>query len=221
MDYYDGDTLVATDTFTTQCHVCGVPTEYLNGQRVDTRCEHEMGKEYDDPILTHNVQRLLRMPDGDFRDLVAEDVRGTRVEALRHDDVVDRWGEALTALYLHVEAQLSGVVGELDRETRGWRRAARTFQAGVAQRKQEHKRVNFERHQRRSEEARQAKAERIAAASTPKGPRKEKSGTKEERTLAGEVAIRRLITTHREEFDGYLAEALAALGVDEKRGSQS
>jgi hypothetical protein len=51
---------VAYNDFTGRCHVCGVLTEYVGGQRSDDRCGHRAGVEYDEAEYARvRVQRFL------------------------------------------------------------------------------------------------------------------------------------------------------------------
>ena len=189
-------------TFTATCHVCGVLIEYVEGQRVDTRCNHRMGVIYDLEPTDDDLDDLLDMSDRQFRQIVADEVRGEvrNAAALRHDDLLDRWGQALLDLTFDLDAQLSEKKHIKDPETRAWRRAALRFRGGVQVRREECKTLVKARNHAESEErAAEAHARRLARIA-------EKEARIAKHTPAVDRAIERLIQANRSEFSRYLIE---------------
>ena len=196
--------MVYTRDFTTTCHVCGVPTTYVDSERMDTRCEHVMGQIYEVTPSDSDVDDFLALNDDEFEFIVSSDAKrqATALDAacLRHDDVLDRWREALAVLHARVLSDLAANKGDMDPEVRRWRRTAMHFKASLTQRQQEAKQLITERN---IEEA----AARAGSRSAEKRAEKERR-----RTDPVERAKKRLIDAHLAEFQRYLSEEREALG---------
>jgi hypothetical protein len=188
------DEPVVYSDFTARCHVCGVLTEYVDGHRVDDRCPHRVGVIYDVKASEDDVDHLLDLDAHDFRRVVSDDAKGelqqTLAAALRHDDVLDRWDEALTGLLVDVNAQLAAKKG--DKAARGWRGAAMRYQSGLAERRKECKHLTADRNYEERTRKRHD------------GPSRRER--KEMSRPAGERAVERLIQAHKAEFHALLIE---------------
>lgn len=197
-------TTAYTPTFTATCHVCGVLTEYVDSKRVDGRCDHQAGVIYDIEPTDDDLDELLGMSDRTFSQVVADEVREEasprHAAALRDDELLDRWGQALLDLTFVLDAQLSEKKHIKDPETRAWRRAALRFRGGVQVRREECKLLTKERNKAESEQrAAEAHARRLRRI-------QEKEARIAKHTPAVDRALERLIGAHRGEFSRYLIE---------------
>lgn len=157
-----------------------------------------------------DLERLLSIPDIDFREIVAADARGEgdpgSRAGLRHRRILPRWRKMLGQLIADVNGQLSERSGDKSLEAHDWRKRAVGYRDSLMLRISECRRLRSEAHLElmARHDQRRAEAERAAASG---------ASVKELRRHAGEIAIDRLIKEHRAEFDGYLAEEYEALGL--------
>ncbi|PJN00830.1 hypothetical protein CG740_23280 [Streptomyces sp. CB01201] len=156
------------------------------------------------------VERLASLPDIDFREIVANDVRsdGDRAErgALRHPLNQRRWKRQLGELAADIETRMSARKGDSSLEAHDWRKRTTGYRNMIKIRVEECRRLRAEAHAEsvRKQDWRRRDAEIAAAAgATPK----------ELRVHAGEIAVGRLIEAHRDEFNRYCAEEYQALGL--------
>lgn len=157
------------------------------------------------------VERLIAIPDIDFREIVAADVRGEgdpeERAALRHRRNHKRWQQLLGQLMADVEQQLKERRSDKSLEGHDWRKKAIGYRDSLTIRVTECRRLRAEVHEElmRRGDSRRRDAETAAAmGATPK----------ELRAHAGELAVDRLIKAHREEFNRYLAEEYRAFGLE-------
>lgn len=154
------------------------------------------------------VDLLLDLDDEDFQDAVSREVKGQSdsrtAEALRHDDVLDRWHEMLTGLMLQVGSQVASRKGQYDTESKAWRGAALRFNASVVTRRKECKALLTERN----------REENVARWTIP--PPVPSANTKERRGIAGEIALQRLCDLHGDDFKRLLAEEYLRAGLPVK-----
>ncbi|WP_322501790.1 hypothetical protein TR631_33710 [Streptomyces rochei] len=158
----------------------------------------------------HVIERLVSIPDIDFREIVAADIRGAgdpdERAALRHRRNHRRWKEQLGELIADIETQLRDRRASPIPTDPEWRRRATAYRDRLVLRLTECRRLRAEAHEEemRRGDARRRDAERAAEmGATPKKLRAE----------AGEIAVDRLVTAHREEFERYLVEEYQALGL--------
>lgn len=158
----------------------------------------------------YDVEHLAGMPDIDFREIVARDVSGegelSQRAALRHHRNQLRWKRQLGQLMTDVEQQLNDRRHERTLAVHDWRKRALNYRDALIVRRSECKRLRAADHAHATvnQEHRRRDTEQAAAAG---------ASVKELRAAAGEIAIHRLITAHNAEFDEYLAEEYAALGI--------
>lgn len=159
----------------------------------------------------HVVERLNAIPDIDFREVVAADVRGEgdleERAALRHPRNQKRWQRQLGQLIGDIEQQLRDRRSDKSLTGHDWRKKANAHRESLTIRSTECRRLRAEVHEElmRRGDSRRRDAETAAAmGATPK----------ELRAHAGELAIHRLITEHREEFERYLTEEYRAFGLE-------
>lgn len=158
----------------------------------------------------HVVERLIAIPDIDFREIVAADVRsdGDPEEraALRHTRNLKRWQRQLGQLIADVEQQLRDRRGDKSLEGHDWRKRVTSHRDNLLLRATECRRLRAEAHaeMQRRHDYRRRDAEAAAA---------QGATAKELQRHAGELALQRLIAAHREEFNSYLREEYRALGL--------
>ena len=156
------------------------------------------------------IERLNSIPDIDFREIVAADVRSSgdldERAALRHRRNLKRWQRQLGELIRDIEQQLSDRRDDKTPAGSEWRRRGLEYRERLTQRVTECRRRRSEAHveSTRKQDFRRRDAE--TAASTG-------ATVKELQRHAGELALDRLIAAHRGEFNGYLAEEYRALGL--------
>lgn len=157
------------------------------------------------------IERLMAIPDIDFREIVAADVRGggdpEERAALRHRRILKRWQQHLGQLVSAVEQQLKERRGDKTLEGHDWRKKATAHRDMVTLRATECRRLRAEAHEERQrrDDSRRRDAETAAAMGAT---------WKELQRHAGELAVHRLITEHRAEFERYLVEEYRALGLE-------
>lgn len=157
------------------------------------------------------VERLMAIPDIDFREIVAADARGTgdpeERAALRHRRILKRWQRHLGQLMADVEQQLKERRGDKSLEGHDWRKKATGHRDSLILRATECRRLRAEAHEesQRRQDSRRRDAETAAAMGAT---------AKELRAHAGELAVHRLITEHRAEFERYLVEEYRAFGLE-------
>ncbi|MFE7116558.1 hypothetical protein ACFU99_14215 [Streptomyces sp. NPDC057654] len=157
-----------------------------------------------------DIEYLAILPDIDFREVVVADSAGdgelSQRAALRHPRNQVRWRKHLGQLIANVEAQLHERRGDPTLAAHDWTRRASAHRDTLQLRLTECKRLRAASH---AEEIARSDAYRrdgeVAAAAG--------ASVKELRALAGRAAIRRLILSHQAEFDAYLAEEYAHLGI--------
>lgn len=158
----------------------------------------------------HDIELLNAMPDIDFREIVVRDVDGqgdpSQRAALRHYRNQVRWKKQLGQLIGDVEAQLEARRTDTTLAGHDWAKRATNYRYALIVRLNECKRLRAEDHARTTvnQEHRRRDAEAAAAAGAT---------VKELRAAAGELAIQRLIQAHNPEFNDYLVEEYAALGI--------
>lgn len=157
------------------------------------------------------VERLISIPDIDFREIVAADVRGEgdpdERAALRHTRNLKRWQKHLGQLIADAEQQLRERRDDKSLAGHDWRKKVTGYRDSLLIRGTECRRLRAEAHEElmRRGDSRRRDAETAAAlGATPQ----------ELRTHAGELAVHRLITEHREEFERYLTEEYRAFGLE-------
>lgn len=159
---------------------------------------------------TADVQRLASLPDIDFREIVATDARGegnpVDRAALRNRINLTRWKKHLGQLNQDLEQQLAERRGDKSLTTHDWRKRAFGYRAAIALRASECRRLKAEAHadMTRNQGFRKHDIEIAMAAGAT---------IQELRRQAGDIAIHRLIEAHSPEFNGYLAETYADLGL--------
>jgi hypothetical protein len=157
------------------------------------------------------VERLMAIPDIDFREIVAADVRGggdgEERAALRHRRILKRWRQHLGQLTAEVEQQLKERRSDKSLEGHDWRKKATAHRDSLLLRATECRRLRAEAHEemQRRDDSRQRDAETAAAMGAT---------AKELQRHAGEIAVHRLITEHRAEFERYVVEEYRALGLE-------
>jgi hypothetical protein len=158
----------------------------------------------------HDIEFLNAMPDIDFREIVVHDVSNqgdpSQRAALRHPRNQIRWKRQLGQLIGDIEAQLKERRGDKSLAGHDWTKRATGYRDSLIVRLAECKRLRAADHAHAivNQEHRRRDAEVAAAAG---------ASVKELRAAAGEIAVQRLITAHHAEFDDYLAEEYAALGI--------
>lgn len=157
------------------------------------------------------VERLMAIPDIDFREIVAADVRGDgdpeERAALRHRRIHKRWRQHLGQLMSDIEQQLKDRRGDKSLEGYDWRKKATAHRDNLILRTTECRRLRAEAHEdmQRRDDSRRRDAETAAAMGATR---------KELQRHAGELAVHRLITEHRDEFNSYLLEEYRAFGLE-------
>ncbi|MEV6833538.1 hypothetical protein AB0N17_03240 [Streptomyces sp. NPDC051133] len=170
------------------------------------------GEEIPEPDLTDQVtiERLVSIPDSDFREIVVADTRGDGLleerAALRHPRALNRWRDHLGELTRDIEQQLADRRTDKTLITVDWRKRATAYRDTLVTRATECRRRRSEAHvalMRRHDVKRLDQAVAAALGKT----------ARELRAEAGEVAVDQLITAHRDEFEQYLVDAYQALGL--------
>jgi hypothetical protein len=157
------------------------------------------------------IERLNSIPDIDFREIVAADVRnnGDRDEraALRHPRNLKRWQRQLGELIRDIEQQLHDRRDDKSLAGVDWRKRGLDHREQLTKRITECRRRRSEVHveMTRRQDSRRRDAETAAAMGAT---------AKELRVHAGELAVDRLIKAHRDEFNGYLTEEYRAFGLE-------
>ena len=156
------------------------------------------------------IERLNSIPDIDFREFVAADVRGEGAHddraALRHPRNLKRWQRQLGELIRDIEQQLRERRDDKTPAGLEWRRRGLDYRERLTRRATECRRRRSEVHveMTRRQDFRRRDAEVALAAG---------ASVKELRARAGEIAVQRLIDAHGEEFARYCAEEFRALGL--------
>jgi hypothetical protein len=159
---------------------------------------------------TADVQRLAALPDIDFREIVATDARGegnpVDRAALRNQHNLTRWKKYLGQLHQDLDQQLRDRRGDKSLAAHDWRKRVAGYREAIALRASECRRLKAEAHadMTRNQTFRKHDIEIAMAAG---------ASLQELRQQAGDIAIRRLIEAHSPEFNGYLAEIYADLGI--------
>jgi hypothetical protein len=147
---------------------------------------------------------LMALDEDPFRKAVADESHNRADEelaaALRSPQVCRRWLSVLKLLLVDVNAQFAAKRTDRSAEADEWRRKARRWQGHLLSRKDEARRLCTTQYHG-SPEAR-AESERA----------------RRKRGEIGDIALRRLIERHREEWHDILAEEFAAAGVELPRG---
>lgn len=163
-----------------------------------------------DPDDQLSLERLVSMPDSDFREIVAADIRGEGATqdraALRHPRNLKRWRRQLGELIVDIEQQLGARRDERTPEAEAWRQRGTDYRAALIARATECRRRRSEAHidlMRRDESRRLDHARALAVGAT----------RKELRAEAGERAVERLIEAHRDEFEQYLVDEFQIFGL--------
>ena len=158
-----------------------------------------------------DIERLASIPDIDFREIVAADARGEgnlgERAALRHPHNLKRWQKMLGQFIRDAEQQLRDRRGEKSLEGHDWRKRATQHRDNLILRASECRRLRSEVHvelMKRGDSRRRDAETAAAMGATPK----------ELQRQAGELAIHRLITEHRAEFERYLLEEYRAFGLE-------
>ncbi|AVH59943.1 MULTISPECIES: hypothetical protein [Streptomyces] len=158
----------------------------------------------------HDIEFLNVLPDIDFREVVVRDADGQgdpgQRAALRHHRNQVRWKKQLGQLIADVEEQLKDRRGDKSLASHDWAKRATGYRDSLIVRLNECKRLRAADHAQAivNQEHRRRDAEIAAAAGAT---------VKELRAAAGEIAVQRLIAAHGPEFDDYLAEEYAVLGI--------
>lgn len=104
------------------------------------------------PALTatdQQIEKLTSMTDEDFAHLVQNELRGKSTPedaaALRSRDVVVRWDQALSKIYLDLEATLTAKKGRNDPNTKQWRASIVRRQGFIHARRLEIKNIKAQR----------------------------------------------------------------------------
>jgi hypothetical protein len=158
-----------------------------------------------------DIERLASIPDIDFREIVVADVRGDGSSgeraALRHPHNLKRWQKMLGQLIHDAEQQLRDRRGDKSPEGCDWRKRATRHRDNLVLRINECRRLRSEVHvelMKRGESRRRDAETAAALGATPK----------ELQRQAGELAVHRLITEHRAEFERCLLEEYRAFGLE-------
>jgi hypothetical protein len=157
------------------------------------------------------LERLASIPDIDFREIVSADARGEGTPderaALRHQRNLKRWQKQLGQLLSDAEQQLKERRSDKSLEGHDWRRRVTGYRDNLLLRATECRRLRAEVHVElmKRGDSRRRDAETAAALGAT---------AKELRGHAGELAVDRLITAHREEFQRYLTEEYRAFGLE-------
>lgn len=158
----------------------------------------------------HDIEYLAGLPDIDFREIVVRDVSGEgdpgQRAALRHHRNQIRWKKQLGQLVADIEAQLRERGQDKSLAAHDWAKRAGAYRDALIVRHNECKRLRAADHAETT--ARQEHRRRDAEAAAAAG-----ASVKELRARAGEIAVQRLIAAHNPEFNDYLAEEYAALGI--------
>lgn len=156
------------------------------------------------------IERLVSIPDSDFREIVVADTRSQgdpdQRAALRHRRLLPRWRKHLGELTTDIGQQLGERRNDTTPEGQHWRKRALSYHDSLTIRLTECRRLRSEAHVElmARQDSRRLDAQAAAAAgATPQ----------ELRGRAGEAAVDRLIAAHREEFERYLVEEYQALGL--------
>lgn len=170
------------------------------------------GEKTPEPDLTDQItiERLVTIPDIDFREIVVADTRGEGPTedraALRHPRALNRWRDHLGELIRDIEQQLADRRTDPTLTTVDWRRRATAYRDALVTRATECRRRRSEAHvalMRRHDTKRLDRATAATRGMTPQ----------ELRAEAGELAVNRLITAHRDEFERYLVDAYTTTGL--------
>ncbi|MFD7661316.1 hypothetical protein [Streptomyces sp. NPDC059788] len=157
-----------------------------------------------------DIEHLASLPDIDFREVVAADSAGDgelgRRAALRHRRNQIRWKKHLGQLIANVDAQLHERRGDRTLAAHDWARRATAHRNALQLRLTECKRLRAAGHAEEMARSDAYRRDREVAAAAG-------ASVKELRALAGEAAIKRLIASHNAEFNEYLAEEYAHLGI--------
>ena len=152
-----------------------------------------------DEVPEEMVQLLAESPDKEFTSLVRAEIYGKataeEAAALRSPELLYRWASALKAIAGDMQSKMEAAANRDDPTTRRWRQQHQRRILAVAARRKEARQllseVDRQRRQRLTGRDRRAEAR-----------------------AAGQRAIDRLIETHREEFEAYLAEEKAKDSAD-------
>ncbi|MER6860771.1 hypothetical protein, partial [Streptomyces pilosus] len=146
-----------------------------------------------------------------FADVVARDIHGRgpieEALALRHPTNALRWKEALKAAWIASEKQMAARRGDTSAQAKEWRARAEQYRAALRVRRLEAKRRAhpYPRTQGQAlSPAEQVAVERARAAGRPR---------REQRRIAGDVAVKLLIAAHEDEFYGLFAAECERLGL--------
>jgi hypothetical protein len=155
------------------------------------------------------IERLMSIPDSDFRGIVIADTRsdGDPAEraALRHPRLLKRWQTQLGELIRDIEQQLHD--RRHNTTATDWRKRALGHRDALTTRATECRRRRSEAHVELTRRGDSRRRDAELAASLGATPQ-------ELRGHAGELAVDRLIATHRDEFERYLVAEYQAFGLE-------
>lgn len=149
-------------------------------------------------VTLADIAALHQLDDDAFRELVGNDARGgasrLRAKALRDPSLAARWIRTVKVIQRDLSAQFRLRQGDYDQDTRVWRAGAEAFRVALSQRRAE-----------------AAEISRANPVGVDTGGRRRTEA--EDRDMAGELAVNRLIKAHQAEWTELLAEEYARLGV--------
>lgn len=154
-------------------------------------------------VKAPSLTALGALDDEAFALAASNDVKGVAhpddMAALRHPENLMRWKRALTVFATDLEIQLAQNAGKRSDELSEWRRRMQVVRISTSGRRDECMALIEEyRTERKAKDRAQA----------------------EERAIAGERAVKRLIEAHLLDFQRFLAEECAAQGVEIPRRIQ-
>lgn len=146
-----------------------------------------------------------------FADVVARDIHGRgpieEALALRHPTNALRWKEALKAAWIASEKQMAARRGDTSAQAKEWRARAEQYRAALRVRRLEAK--------RRAHPFPRTQGQGLSPAERVVVERARASGAsrREQRRIAGDVAVKLLIAAHEDEFYGLFAAECERLGL--------
>lgn len=146
-----------------------------------------------------DIAEIHTMSEEQFQRLVLLDAqyRAPRVRALalRDPSTAHRWIAAIKAIQRDCNVQVLSKAGLADEETKQWRAGITALQQVLGDRRREAAAI-------------------IAVNPHSRALPSRSAGQKELRAAAGELAIRRLVSAHRDEFTRLLLEECARMGAE-------
>lgn len=150
-----------------------------------------------------SITGLVAVGDEMFEKVVRDDVRKIAhpddSAALRHPENLERWRRTLRHFQVELEKQLANKAGDRSQDAAEWRKRIQIVRLSTVDILDECRTLIDQ--QRRDNSAKNR-------------PRREQRGE------VGEIAVKRLIEAHQEEFDQYLIEEFEKAGVDLPKGLQ-